>query len=355
MNRRLTFRISQETAGKTIRAFLREELAFSGHQISRLKFQEEGIRVDGEKAYVSRELREGEVLTIGLTEQVLRRDTEGGKPAKIWEAPAPELAAYPLKVLYEDDDYLIVDKPAGMVCHPSPGHYRDTLANQAAAHLGGTGTAMDMRVTGRLDRETSGIVTFARSTEAAAMIQRQRADGRLIKTYLALAEGRFTAEDVSPSESASSEAAFQAAEGVVDVPLRRESPGSHRMICAQDGKPARTFYRVLGETKAPDGSIRTLLTVRIEHGRTHQIRVHMAHIGHPLAGDPLYGFRGAGDAQENDGRTVCCMTDEGDREPMGLHAFKLSFWHPFRAVPIEITAQVPAWADKIHKKDIEIG
>lgn len=338
MNRRLTFRISQETAGKTIRAFLREELAFSGHQISRLKFQEEGIRVDGEKAYVSRELREGEVLTIGLTEQVLRRDTEGGKPAKIWEAPAPELAAYPLKVLYEDDDYLIVDKPAGMVCHPSPGHYRDTLANQAAAHLGGTGTAMDMRVTGRLDRETSGIVTFARSTEAAAMIQRQRADGRLIKTYLALAEGAF------PERT-----------GVVDVPLRRESPGSHRMICAQDGKPARTFYRVLGETKAPDGSIRTLLTVRIEHGRTHQIRVHMAHIGHPLAGDPLYGFRGAGDAQENDGRTVCCMTDEGDREPMGLHAFKLSFWHPFRAVPIEITAQVPAWADKIHKKDIEIG
>ena len=168
MNRRLTFRVLPEMAGMTIRAFLREELDFSGHQISRLKFQEDGIRVNGEKAYVSHVLREGEVLTIGLTEQVLRRDTEGGKPAKIWEPPAPELGAYPLKVLYEDDDYLIVDKPAGMVCHPSPGHYSDTLSNQAAAHLGGTGTAMDIRVTGRLDRETSGIVTFARSTEAAA-------------------------------------------------------------------------------------------------------------------------------------------------------------------------------------------
>ena len=114
MSRRLTFEISPDTAGKTIRSFLREELAFSGHQISRLKFQEDGIRVDGEKAYVSHVLREGEVLTVGLTEQVLRRETEGGKRARIWEAPAPELAAFPLKVLYEDEDYLILDKPAGM-------------------------------------------------------------------------------------------------------------------------------------------------------------------------------------------------------------------------------------------------
>ena len=338
MNRRLTFRVSPKTAGMTIRAFLREELDFTGHQISRLKFQEDGIRVNGEKAYVSHVLREGEVLTIGLTEQVLRRDTEGGKAAKIWEPPAPELGAYPLKVLYEDDDYLIVDKPAGMVCHPSPGHYSDTLSNQAAAHLGGTGTAMDIRVTGRLDRETSGIVTFARSTEAAAMIQRQRADGRLIKTYLALADGRFPE-----------------IRGVVDAPLRRESQGSHRMICAEDGRPARTFYRVLGETHAPDGGVRTLLAVRIEHGRTHQIRVHMAHIGHPLAGDPLYGAAGKGAAQESPERMPCGSTDPSAGEPMGLHAFQLSFWHPFKAVPVEITAQVPVWADKIHKKDIEIG
>ena len=158
MKRRLEFTVTPETAGKTVRRFLQEELSFSGHQISRLKFQEEGIRVDGKKVYVSHVLREGEVLTVGLTEQVLRRDTEGGRPGKIWEAPAPELSKYPLQVLYEDSDLLIVNKPAGMVCHPSPGHFSDTLANQAAAHLGGTGTAMDMRVTGRLDKDTSGIV-----------------------------------------------------------------------------------------------------------------------------------------------------------------------------------------------------
>ena len=308
MKRRLEFAVTREMAGRSVRQFLQEELSFSGHQISRLKFQEEGIRVDGEKVYVNHVLKEGEILTVGLTEQVLRRDTEGGKPGKIWEAPAPELSKYPLQVLYEDSDLLIVNKPAGMVCHPSPGHYSDTLANQAAAHLGGTGTAMDMRVTGRLDRETSGIVTFARNSEAAAMIQRQREDGRLIKIYLALAEGRF-----------------ELPEGVVDFPLRREAPGSHFMICAPDGKAARTFYRVLAETKGAEGEPRTLLACCIEHGRTHQIRVHMARIGHPLVGDSLYG-------------------NGFSQEAMGLHAWKLSLQKPFGSDRIGITAERPGWA-----------
>lgn len=323
MSRRLEYTVDKETAGMSIRQFLKERLAFSGHQISRLKFQEDGLRIGGEKVYVSHVLREGEVLTVGLTQQVLRRDTEGAKPAKIWEAPAPELAAFPLQVLYEDEDLLIVNKPAGMVCHPSPGHYRDTLANQAAAHLGGTGTAMDMRVTGRLDRETSGIVTFARNTEAAAMIQRQRADGRLVKIYLALAEGDISEE-----------------EGVVDFPLRREAPGSHRMVCAPDGKAARTFYRVLARTKGPDGMPRTLLSCRIEHGRTHQIRVHMAHIGHPLVGDPLYGKAAGGSADAG--------TAEADgkyqSERMCLHAYRLTFYRPFSDIKTDITANLPDWA-----------
>ena len=100
MNRRLEFTVTKESAGKSVREFLQEQLAFSGHQISRLKFQKDGIRINGEKVYVSHVLKEGQVLTIGLTEQVLRRDTEGGRPAKIWEAPAPELSEYPLEVLY---------------------------------------------------------------------------------------------------------------------------------------------------------------------------------------------------------------------------------------------------------------
>ena len=276
---------------------------------------------------MSHVLREGEVLTIGLTEQVLRRDTQGGKPGKIWEAPAPELAEHPLEVLYEDEDLLIVNKPAGMVCHPSPGHYSDTLANQAAAHLGAIGTAMDMRVTGRLDRETSGIVTFARNSETAAMIQRQREDGRLVKIYLALAQGDFESE-----------------EGVVDSPIRREAPGSHYMVCAQDGRPARTFYKVLARTKGADGRPRTLLECRIEHGRTHQIRVHMAKIGHPLVGDPLYGDGSAENiAEDGELQEVCSGPVNTCQEEMGLHAFYLSLFRPFGGDKIEITAREPEW------------
>ncbi len=320
MSRRLEYKVRPQDSGMCIREFLRVKLAFSGHQISRLKFQEDGIRINGEKAYVSHVLREGEVLTVGLTEQVLRRTTQGGRPGKIWEAPAPELEVLPLEILYEDRDLLIVNKPAGLVCHPSPGHYNDTLANQAAAHLGGVGTAMDMRVTGRLDRETSGIVTFALNTETAAMIQRQREDGRLVKTYLALAEGRFDHR-----------------EGVVDAPLRREGPGSHRMICAADGKAARTFYRVLGETVSEEGGPATYLACRIEHGRTHQIRVHMAHIGHPLVGDPLYGMSKAG---KKAAETMC------------LHAYTLSLYRPFEEVKIEIRADLPIWAYKLSQDTV---
>lgn len=376
--RKLKYHIGSAEAGSTIRAFLSERLGFSSHQISRLKYQQEGISVDGSKAYVNHILREGEFLEIGLTEQVLRRDTEGGRPAKIWLAPSSSLARYPLSVLYEDEDLLIVNKPAGIVCHPSPGHYADTLANQAVAHLGGSGTAMDVRVTGRLDRETSGIVTFAKNTEAAGMIQRQRDRGLLYKTYLALAEGRFVEK-----------------EGVIDAPLRREYPGSHKMVTAEDGKAARTFYRVLGtldlhsaalktageqtnypveaEKRWPDEKEteeRTLLACRIEHGRTHQIRVHLASIGHPLVGDPLYGIeknygREAGHKREADyvdrkkslqkslqgAEERCCevpadLPKASEREEimLGLHAWKLSLRQPFTGEKIEVEAPAPAWA-----------
>ena len=367
----LTFEVTGREAGMTIRAFLREKLQFSGHQISRLKYQAEGIRVDGEKAYVNHVLSAGETLTIGLTQQVLRRDTEGGRPARIWEAPAPSLDRFPLQVLYEDEDLLIVDKPAGIVVHPSPGHYNDTLANQAAAHLGAVGKELDIRVTGRLDRETSGIVTFAQNTETAALIQRQRAEGTLIKTYIALAEGDFADEsgvvDVPLRRKAAGESGVADVNGAADVPLRRKTPDDMRMEAAEDGKPARTFYRVLRRITGPDGQPRTLLACRIEHGRTHQIRVHMAHIGHPLAGDPLYGAtqshrcvessRVQGDSlygqmhldskseAEPGAEQICAVSKvETPCEPMGLHAWKVTLRQPFTRALIEVEAPLPVWA-----------
>ena len=193
-----------------------------------------------------------------------------GRLQKIWAAPAAWLSEnYPLSVLYEDQDILAADKASGVVCHPSPGHYNDTLSNQVADHLGCIGRELDVRVTGRLDRDTSGIVIFALNTETAAQLIRQRQASMMQKLYIARVRGHFSNQ----------------LSGTIDRPLRRESPDSFRMMIAEDGKAARTHYRVLRQM--PDGT--SLVACRIEHGRTHQIRVHMASIGHPIVGDRLYG------------------------------------------------------------------
>ncbi len=346
--RKLTYDITEEEAGRTVRAFLSERLGFSSHQMSRLKFREDGITVNGSKAYVSHILKEGDRLQLRLTQRHEPRDTEGARPPKIWLAPAPSLQNYPLQVLYEDADLLIVNKPAGIVCHPSPGHYMDTLANQAAEHLGGIGTQMDIRVTGRLDRETSGIVTLALNTETAAQIQKQRASGSLDKTYLALVRG-------IPGPAGTT--------GRIDAPLRREYPGSHRMVTAPDGKAAVTEYVVErvwqeGERKdippaasldpggeASAGTAVSLLRCRITHGRTHQIRVHMASIGYPLVGDPLYGV----ESDRDRGRRVSEQDRPTEAETvtdvqMCLHAWRLRLIQPFTGETIQAEAPAPAWA-----------
>ena len=188
-----------------------------------------------------------------------------------WSDPDPSVG--PLTVLYEDPDILAVHKRAGLVCHPSPGHYADTLANAAAAYLRGQGITGRLYLLGRLDRDISGIVVFAKHAEAAAMLSGQRRQGGFEKIYLAEVRGSFSGCPKS---------------GKIEAPLSR-IPDTMYMQVDPDGKAAGTFYQVLAED--PDSvSPKTLCRCTIEHGRTHQIRVHMAHTGHPLVGEPLYGM-----------------------------------------------------------------
>ena len=171
------------------------KIGFSSKQLSRFKYRRDGILLNGEKRYVNAALQAGDVLEIRLTqggEAAERPDTSvGGAPGedvengkagaylaardgrlqKIWVKPADWLSErFPLKILYEDGDILAADKPSGVVCHPSPGHFDDTLSNQVAEHLGRIGQELDVRVTGRLDKDTSGIVVFALNTETAAQL-----------------------------------------------------------------------------------------------------------------------------------------------------------------------------------------
>lgn len=213
-----------------------------------------------------------------------------------------EPEAIPLGIVYEDDDLLVVDKPAGLVVHPSPGHAGHTLVNAVLAHcpnLSGIGGEGRPGIVHRLDKDTSGLIIVAKNDAAHLSLARQLKERKIEKTYLALVEGR-----VRP------------AGGVIDAPIARDPRHRKRMAVVARGRDARTRYRVLREA---DG--RSLLEVRPETGRTHQIRVHLASIGHPIAGDALYGRR---------------------RDPslarQFLHAQRLAFRHPRTGERIELEA-----------------
>ncbi len=298
--------ISEIDAGMPVGKYLREKLRFSARQVSRVKFRRNGILVNGEQARTTRILAAGDVLSVTLAEENPGEDIRAGNPDLLpkrkyasWKMPPEDLP--PLKIIYEDADLLAVDKPQGLCTHPSPGHYRDTLANQAAWYLGGADTAV--RIAGRLDRETSGLVLFAKNGEASAVLAREREEGMFRKMYLAEVRG------IPGKES-----------GTVDVPLKKDEV-LKKMVAGPSGKPAATHYRVLLLREG-----HALLAVTIEHGRTHQIRVHMAVAGHPVEGDSLYGD-----------------PDTEKAPALRLHALSLSLRRPFSGQELVLSTGYPEW------------
>jgi 23S rRNA pseudouridine1911/1915/1917 synthase len=179
--------------------------------------------------------------------------------------------AIPLDIVYEDADVVVVDKPAGMVVHPAPGHLRGTLVNALLARYPDITVSGDLRpgIVHRLDRDTSGLLVSARNDIALHQIQAQQQARTMLKVYLVVVEGRL-----------------KEPEGLIDAPIARHPTDRTRMAIVADGRPARTRWRVLEEL----GDY-TMVEARLETGRTHQIRVHFAHKSRPVLGDPLYGPR----------------------------------------------------------------
>jgi 23S rRNA pseudouridine1911/1915/1917 synthase len=177
----------------------------------------------------------------------------------------------PLNTVYEDADIVVVDKPAGMVVHPAPGHLSGTLVNALLARYPDITVSGDLRpgIIHRLDRDTSGLLVVARNDAARHHIQAQQQARTMLKVYLAVVEGRF-----------------KEPEGAIDAPIARHLTDRTRMAIVADGRVARTYWRVL-----EDLGDYTLIAARLETGRTHQIRVHFAHKSRPVLGDPLYGPR----------------------------------------------------------------
>src|SRR5690349_11058218 len=210
------------------------------------------------------------------------------------ESP-PQAEAIPLRVVYEDDHLLVVDKPAGLVVHPAPGHATGTLVNALLAHLPGLKAGDDASRPGivhRLDKDTSGLIVIAKDAATHAALAEQMKEHSTVKRYLALVEGHMPAP-----------------EGVIDAPIGRDPRRRQRMALVSEingGREARTRFKVLREMRG-----RSLLELQLETGRTHQIRVHLASVGHPVVGDQTYG------------------QPRPPKPPrMVLHAARLEFAHP---------------------------
>lgn len=216
----------------------------------------------------------------------------------------------PLRVLYEDSHILVLDKPAGIVIHPAPGHEAGTLVHALLHHcpdLRGVGGKTRPGIVHRLDRDTSGALVVAKHEEAHRQLAEQFKSRQVKKEYLALVHGQ-------PEPPTST----------IETLIGRNPSRRARMSArVPRGRFARTHYQTLASS-----SIGSLLLVRIETGRTHQIRVHMAHIGHPIVGDAMYSSR-----------TVVNRNLGADRQM--LHAWKLAFSHPATLEPLEFESPVP--------------
>ena len=205
---------------------------------------------------------------------------------------APQAEDIPLEILYEDGDLAVVVKPRGMVVHPAAGHSEGTLVNALLGsldELSGIGGEKRPGIVHRLDKDTSGVMMVAKNDETQTELSRMLKEREIEKHYLALAEGIMKEK-----------------EGVIEAPIGRSKKDRKKMAVDPDGRPAVTEWKVLAE-----GRNCSLLDVHILTGRTHQIRVHMRSIQHPVCGDPLYGF-------EKGVKVPCLM----------LHARSLSFLHP---------------------------
>ena len=289
--REISYKLKKEDGNMRAGDIMREKLKLSSREMTRCKLFEDGVMCDGKAVRLIDEITPYQELFVRIYEDC-------DNASEILPSDVP------IEIVYEDEDIVVANKPGDMVVHPSYCHFTDSLSNALMGHYKRTGQSHVIRVIGRLDRETSGLVIFAKNRYSASLLSGQCQDLSRRKEYLALCTG-----------------VFEKNAGTIDAPIW-ENP-KEKMIreVREDGKRAVTHYSV--EKQFDDFA---LVKLKLDTGRTHQIRVHMSHSGHPLLGDSLYG-KG--------------IKNNHGMNRTALHARSLSFLQPVEEKQLVFTAEIP--------------
>jgi 23S rRNA pseudouridine1911/1915/1917 synthase len=313
---RATLNVAREQAGQRLDRVLAEHTALSR---TRLK----ALIQDGAVAIGPRTIRDpGYRVNAG---EIVAVDVPPPAPAE------PEGESIPLDVVYEDDAIIVIEKPAGLVVHPAAGHASGTLVNALIAHCGdslsGIGGVKRPGIVHRLDKDTTGLMVVAKTDRAHQSLAAQFADhgrqGPLERGYLAIVWG-------APARP----------KGTIDAPIDRHPKSRDKMAVRTGGRPAVTHWQVLERYPGKDHKpVASLLACRLATGRTHQIRVHLAHIGHPLLGDPAYGAGFKTKAAQLAGPAQEALKGLGRQ---ALHAYLLAIEHPTSGQRLEFRSELPS-------------
>lgn len=287
MNRNIDYIIDEDSAGLRVEQFLRRK-RYSGQNLSEIKRMPKSILVNGVHYYMRQELSTGDHLQVRICET---KNSEKIPPTNL-----------PLDIIYEDEDLLVLNKPAGMPIHPSLNNYTNSIANALAYYFQSQGKPFIFRCCNRLDRDTSGLTIVSKHLVNGSILSDMTKYREVHREYLAIARG-----SVTPSE------------GTIQAPLgRKEGTIIERTVDWEHGEDAVTHYKVVKEA-----NWHSLVSLRLETGRTHQIRIHMKYLGYPLIGDYLYN------------------PDMEYMTRQALHSHHMEFTHPITGEHMSFTAPLP--------------
>ena len=287
MNRTISYDIDSHSEGLRVEQFLRRK-GYSAQNLSTIKRMPESILVNGVHYYMKQTLKAGDRLLVRIQETESSRNI-------------PPVCA-PLSIVYEDEDLIVVNKPAGMPIHPSLNNYTNSLANALAWYYQQQGKPFIFRCCNRLDRDTSGLTVVAKHLVSGNILSTMTKKKEVRREYLAVVRGHIVPES-----------------GTISAPLARKGGTIiERVVDFDRGEPAVTHYRLVREANG-----HSLVALQLETGRTHQIRIHLKHLGFPLVGDYLYN------------------PDMEYISRQALHSFRLSFPHPITGEAMDFTAPLP--------------